>query len=147
MWGCGRVIRTPACWARWRRWRAAACRSIRAPRLLSRIGQLARWAMARWAMARWAMARPTAGGSGTRTVLVPGQHPEYRVAVYFAQVGDVGAGGFEDPQAQQPEHDQLAAHRPRERRGGAGRCSASCPGNAPGSPVRKGHPSACAWHS
>ena len=74
-------------------------------------------------------------------------HPQDPVAVFFAQVGDVGAGGFEDPQAQQPEHDQLAAHRVRERRGGAGRCSASCPGNAPGSPVRKGHPSACAWHS
>ncbi len=25
------------------------------------------------------------------------------VAVFFAQVGDAGAGGFEDPQAQQPE--------------------------------------------
>jgi hypothetical protein len=24
--------------------------------------------------------------------------------VFLAQVGDVGAGGFEDPQAQQPEH-------------------------------------------
>jgi hypothetical protein len=29
------------------------------------------------------------------------QHP---VAVFFAQVGDVGAGGFENPQAQQAEH-------------------------------------------
>jgi hypothetical protein len=26
------------------------------------------------------------------------------VAVFLAQVGDVGAGGYEDPQAQQPEH-------------------------------------------
>ena len=26
------------------------------------------------------------------------------VAVFFAEVGDVGAGGFEDPQAQQAEH-------------------------------------------
>jgi hypothetical protein len=26
------------------------------------------------------------------------------VAVFFAKVGDVGAGGFEDPQAEQPEH-------------------------------------------
>jgi len=31
-------------------------------------------------------------------------HPQDAVAVFFAQVGDVGAGGFEDPQAQQPEH-------------------------------------------
>jgi hypothetical protein len=29
------------------------------------------------------------------------QHP---VAVLFAQVGDVAAGGLEDPQAEQPEH-------------------------------------------
>jgi len=26
------------------------------------------------------------------------------VAVFFAQVGDVRPGGFEDPQAEQPEH-------------------------------------------
>jgi hypothetical protein len=26
------------------------------------------------------------------------------VAVLFAEVGDVGGGGFEDPQAKQPEH-------------------------------------------
>jgi hypothetical protein len=26
------------------------------------------------------------------------------VAVFLAEVGDVGAGGFEDPQAEQPEH-------------------------------------------
>lgn len=24
--------------------------------------------------------------------------------MFFAEVGDVGAGGFEDPQAEQPEH-------------------------------------------
>jgi hypothetical protein len=30
--------------------------------------------------------------------------PQHPVAVFFAQVGDVGPGGFEDPQAQQPEH-------------------------------------------
>jgi hypothetical protein len=26
------------------------------------------------------------------------------VAVFFAEVGDVSSGGFEDPQAEQPEH-------------------------------------------
>jgi hypothetical protein len=26
------------------------------------------------------------------------------VTVFFAEVGDVSAGGFEDPQAEQPEH-------------------------------------------
>jgi hypothetical protein len=29
------------------------------------------------------------------------QHP---VSVFFAEVSDIGAGGFEDPQAEQPEH-------------------------------------------
>ena len=31
-------------------------------------------------------------------------HPHYPVAVFFAEVGDVGAGGFEDAQAKQPKH-------------------------------------------
>jgi len=31
-------------------------------------------------------------------------HPQHAVAVFLAQVGDAGAGGFEDPQAEQPEH-------------------------------------------
>jgi hypothetical protein len=31
-------------------------------------------------------------------------HAQDAVAMFLAQVGDVGAGGFEDPQAQQPEH-------------------------------------------
>jgi Arc/MetJ family transcription regulator len=48
--------------------RVAACRSIRAPRLLSRIGPRARLSVAR------SMARPAAGGSGTRTTLVPLPH-------------------------------------------------------------------------
>jgi len=30
--------------------------------------------------------------------------PQYPVAVFFAEVGDIRAGGFEDPQAQQAEH-------------------------------------------
>jgi hypothetical protein len=30
--------------------------------------------------------------------------PQYRVSVFFAEVGDVGAGSFEDPQAEQAEH-------------------------------------------
>ena len=92
------MIRTPARWARWRRRRVAAWQSIRVLRRLSRIGPLARSAVAR------SMARPTAGGSGTKTTLVPLPHPQDPVAVFLAQVGDVGAGGFEDPQAQQPEH-------------------------------------------
>ncbi len=43
----------------------AACRSIRAPRVFSRIGPRALKPIAR------SMARPTAGGSGTSTTLVP----------------------------------------------------------------------------
>jgi len=31
-------------------------------------------------------------------------HAQDAVAVFFAEVGDVGAGGFKDPQAEQPEH-------------------------------------------
>ena len=31
-------------------------------------------------------------------------HTQYPVAVFFAQVGDVGSGGLEDAQAKQPEH-------------------------------------------
>jgi hypothetical protein len=31
-------------------------------------------------------------------------HAQDSVAVFFAQVADVGAGGFEDPQAKQAEH-------------------------------------------
>jgi hypothetical protein len=31
-------------------------------------------------------------------------HAQHPVAVFFAEVGGVGAGGFEDPQAKQPEH-------------------------------------------
>ncbi|GEM_PF-3937345 len=71
----------------------------RALRLLSRIGPLARPATAR------SMARPTAGGSGTQDDLgALAAHPQHAVAVFLAQVGDAGAGGFEDPQGQQPEH-------------------------------------------
>jgi hypothetical protein len=51
------------------------------------------------------MARPTAGGSGIRTILVPLPHTRSTpVAVLFTQVGYVCAGGFEDAQAEQPEH-------------------------------------------
>jgi hypothetical protein len=31
-------------------------------------------------------------------------HAQHPVAVLLAEVGDVRAGGFEDPQAEQPEH-------------------------------------------
>ena len=51
------------------------------------------------------MARPTAGGSGTQDDLgALAEHPQHPVAVFLAEIGDVGAGGFEDPQAEQPEH-------------------------------------------
>jgi hypothetical protein len=54
------------------------------------------------------MARPTAGGSGRqrdqhdfRAFAADSQHA---VTMLFANLSDVGAGGFEDPQAKQPEH-------------------------------------------
>ena len=31
-------------------------------------------------------------------------HVQHPVAVFFAEVGDVGPGGFEDAQAEEPEH-------------------------------------------
>jgi hypothetical protein len=68
MCGCALAIRTPATLARCRRRRVAAWRSIRVPRLLSRIGPPVRTPIAR------SIARPTAGGSGTRTTLVPLPH-------------------------------------------------------------------------
>src|SRR5262245_47471663 len=96
-WGCGLAIGTPAPADRRRRRRVAVWRSIRAPRLLSRIGPPARSLIA------WSMALPTAGGSGIRTTLVPLPHTRSTpVAVLFAEVGDVRAGGLEDPQAEQP---------------------------------------------
>jgi hypothetical protein len=33
-------------------------------------------------------------------------HAKYLEAVFFSDIGDVGFAGFEDPQAEQPEHDQ-----------------------------------------
>src|ERR1700733_10950473 len=82
--GCGLVIRIPEASASRRRRRVAACRSMRTPRL--------------------SMARPTAGGSGISATLVPLPDTQHPVAVLLAKVGDICAGGFEDPQAQQSEH-------------------------------------------
>jgi hypothetical protein len=41
------------------------------------------------------------GGSGIRTTLVPLPHTRRTpVAMLFDEIGDVGTGGFEDPQAE-----------------------------------------------
>ena len=41
-------------------------------------------------------------------------YTQHAVAVFLAEVGDVGAAGFEDPQAEQPEHgDQCEVARVR----------------------------------
>ena len=76
----------------------APWRSIRMPRLLSKIGPPARTPIA------WSIARPTAGGSGISTILVPLPHTQDPAAVPFAEVGDVGPGCFEDAKAEEPEH-------------------------------------------
>jgi hypothetical protein len=98
MCGCALVTWMPASAARCRRRRVAACRSILAPQVFSRTGPRARAPAAR------SRARPTAGGSGTRTILVPLPHPQDPVAMLLSEVGDVRSGGLEDPQAQQAEH-------------------------------------------
>src|SRR5271165_4336285 len=99
IWGCGLVIGMLTCCASCRRRRVAACRSIRAPRLFSRIGPRIRPSVAR------SMARPTAGRQRHQDDLAAlAAHAKDTVTVFFTQVANAGAGGFEDPQAQQPEH-------------------------------------------
>jgi hypothetical protein len=78
--------------------RVAAWRSIRAPRVLRRIGPTVRSPVA------WSRERLTAGGSGGEDGLAAfAEDAEDAVAVFFAEVGDVQAGGFEDPQSEEPE--------------------------------------------
>ena len=74
------------------------------------------------------MARPTAGGSGTSDDLVAlAAHAQDAVAVFLAEVGDVGAAGFEDPQAEQPEHgDQGEVVRVGRRRGQRSSIASNC---------------------
>jgi hypothetical protein len=73
----------------------AAWRSIRALRLLSRIGPGGAGAgrPVDGAPDRWRQRDQDDLGSFAA-------HAQYPVAAFFAQVGDIGAGGFEDPQAQ-----------------------------------------------
>lgn len=65
--------------------------SILTPPVLSGIGPSVRSLIA------WSRTRLTADGRGTRTVLPPYWEP-VPVAVLLAEVGDVQAGGVEDPQ-------------------------------------------------
>ena len=76
----------------------AACRSIRVPWLLSRIGPLTR-------LRRRGRSPGRPPGERDQDDLgALAAHAQDAVAMFVAQVGDVGAGGFEDPQAQQPGH-------------------------------------------
>ena len=76
----------------------AACRSIRAPRRLSRIGPAA-------AVADGGVEGAADGGrEGDEDGLAAfAGDAEDAVAVFLAEVADVQAGGFEDPQAEQAE--------------------------------------------
>jgi hypothetical protein len=94
--GCALAIRMPALPASWCRRPVAACRSIRAPRLLSRIGPRMRDPVDGPAD-RWRQRDQDDLGALAA-------HTEDPVAVLLAEVGDVRAGGLEDPQAQQTEH-------------------------------------------
>ena len=95
MYGCGLVIRTPAIPARCRSRRVAAWRSIRAPRLLSRIGPAG-------AAADGLVDGPADGRRQWKQddLGAFAAHAQHPVAVFFAEVGDVGPGGFEDTQAE-----------------------------------------------
>jgi hypothetical protein len=99
MCGCIRCIRMPAvatnCWSR----RVAACRSIRRPYKLRRIGPCRRPSTAS------SIARATAGGNGTKTILSAfAANLQDTVAVFLAEVADIRAAGFEDPQPEQAKH-------------------------------------------
>src|SRR5690348_3538802 len=98
MYGCALATWMPAVSARWCRRRVAACRSIRVPRLLSRIGPLP--------AAGCPVDGPADGGrKREQDDLGPfAAHAQDPVAVFFAEVADVSTGGLEDPQAEQPEH-------------------------------------------
>jgi hypothetical protein len=72
----------------------AAWRSIRAPRLLSRIGPLVRVPIA-------VDGPPDGWRERDQDDLGAfAAHAQDPVIVFLAEVGDVGPGGFEDPQAQ-----------------------------------------------
>ena len=76
----------------------AASRSIRAPRLLSRIGSRMRVLIAVDSPPdRWRERKEDDSGALAA-------HAEHPVAVLFAEVGNISPGGFEDPQAEQAEH-------------------------------------------
>jgi hypothetical protein len=77
----------------------AARRSIRAPRLLRRIGPAGAGSGGPVDGPRDRWRQRDQDGLGSFAA-----HAQHPVVVPFAEVGDVGAGGFEDPQAQQAEH-------------------------------------------
>jgi hypothetical protein len=79
--------------------RVAACRSIRTPRALRRMGP--------WP--RPSTARSIAPGYRRRQrdqhrLVALATNLQHTVAVLLAEVTDAGAAGFEDPQAEQTEH-------------------------------------------
>ena len=104
-------VRRPVVWAGRRSRRVAAWRSIRAPRPLSRTGPRSRC--------------PVDGpaGRGRQRELdhlgALAAHARHPVAVLVAEVGEVGAGGVEDPRAEQ------AGQGRRREAAGAGACRAA----------------------
>jgi hypothetical protein len=55
------------------------------------------------------MARPTARQRDQDDLGAFAAHAQHPVAVLLAQVGDVGAGGFEDPQAEHGDQCEVPA--------------------------------------
>jgi hypothetical protein len=79
------------------------------PRVLSRIGPVARPSTAR------SIARPTAGREWEKDGLAAfADDAQHAVAVFLAEIRDRHAGGFEDPQpkqAEQADQSEVAAVR------------------------------------
>jgi hypothetical protein len=99
MCGCGLVIRTPAVSTRRPRRRAAAWRSHPGAAAVEqdRAAGVGAYGLVDGPADGWWQRDEDDFGALAEYVQGP-------VAVFFAEVGDVSAGGFEDAQAEEPEH-------------------------------------------
>ncbi len=130
MCGCVLPIRTPAALARFRRRRVAACRSIRNPRLLSRIGPADRRPRGRWPGRLRAAAARAQPRSPSRRLAVPGgraPRPDRRYSRRLPRRSAAPAGRASLP-ARSRTASQRALDRARNRCTGPGRQPPPAPG-------------------